>query len=45
MTCTTRKGGLPDVELEVGKGRADGDGEAQNEINGRKSRPRSADKD
>ena len=34
--CTTRKGGVPDVEFEVGKGSADGDGGAQNEIKGRK---------
>jgi len=33
------------VEFEVGKGSADGDGEAQNEIEGQKSRPRSADGD
>ena len=26
--CTTRKGGVPDVEFEVGKGSADGDGGA-----------------
>jgi hypothetical protein len=43
--CTTRKGGVHDVELEVGKGRADVDGGAQNEIEGRKSRARSADED
>jgi len=36
---------VPDVEFEVGKGSADGDGGAQNEIEGRKSRPRSADVD
>jgi len=36
---------VPDVEFEVGKGSADVDGGAQNEIEGRKSRPRSADGD
>jgi len=33
------------VVCEVGKGSADGDGGEQNEIEGRKSRPRSADRD
>ena len=36
---------MPDVECRVGKGSADGDGGAQNEIEGRKARPRSADRD
>jgi len=39
------KEGVPDVEFGVGKGSADGDGGAQNEIEGRKSTPRSADRD
>jgi len=43
--CTTRKGGVPDVEFDVGKGSADGDGGAQNEIEGQKSTQRSADGD
>jgi len=33
---------MPNVEFEVGKGSADGDGGAENEIEGRKSRPRRA---
>ena len=36
---------MADVVCEVGKGSADGDGGVQNEIEGRKSRPRSADGD
>jgi len=36
---------VPDVEFEVGRWSADGDGGVQNEIEGRKSRPRSADGD
>ena len=33
------------MEFKVGKGSADGDGGAQNEIEGQKSRPRSSDGD
>jgi len=40
-TCATRIGVVPDVECRVGKGSDDGDGGAQNEIEGHKSRPRS----
>jgi len=36
---------VPDVVREVGKGSADGDGGVQNRIEGRKSRPWSADRD
>ena len=43
--CAIRKGGVPDLEFEVGRGSADGDGGAETEIEGRKSRPRSADGD
>jgi hypothetical protein len=39
------KGGVSDVVCKVGKGSADGDGGVQNEIEGGKSRPRSADGD
>jgi len=45
MRCTTRKGGVPYVEFEVGKGSAEGDGAVQNEIKGGISRQRSADGD
>jgi len=37
------KEGAPDVEFEVSKGSPDGDGGAQNEIEGQKLRPRSTD--
>jgi len=40
--CATRIGGVSDM---VGKGSADGDGGVQNGLEGRKSRPRSADRD
>jgi len=40
--CAPRKGGVPDVDCRVGKGSDEGDGEVRNEIEGRKSRPRSA---
>jgi hypothetical protein len=42
MRRATRKRGVPDVECRVGKGSDDGDGEVWNEIEGGKSRPRSA---
>jgi len=41
--CATKKGRVSDIACEVGKGSADGDGEVQNETEGCKSRPRSAD--
>jgi hypothetical protein len=45
MRCATRKVRVPDVEIEMGKGSADGHGGAENEIEGQKFRPRSADWD
>jgi hypothetical protein len=43
--CTTRKARVPDVQFEVGKGSADDDGGAQNEIEGQKSRQRHVNRD
>jgi hypothetical protein len=40
-----REGGVSDVVCEVGKGSGDGDRGVRNEIEGRKSRPRSANRD
>jgi len=39
------KGGVPDVVCEMGKESGDGNRRVQNEIEGRKSRPRSTDGD
>ena len=36
---------MPDVNCKVGKGSADGDGGARNEIEASKARPRCADRD
>ena len=40
--CATRKAAVPDVECGVCKGSDDGEGGARNEIEGHKSRLRSA---
>jgi hypothetical protein len=45
MRYATRKGGVPDVEFEVGKWSADSNGGTQNGIEGRTSNARSADGD
>jgi hypothetical protein len=43
--CAPRNRGVPDVECEVGKGSADGHGGVQNDVEGHKSWPKTADRD